>query len=149
MVWFTRLTTSLASATTTNQSGTDDHDSSSQATGEPQTSTVGSSTVSTETGGGLMQQLTQLVQTQTDMVIAQTRAMSAQSLPPIPHFSGEDCHSYEDSFDKWLEQFEECSKIVGWSEEHQRYHLKMSLDKTAFQTYRLLPDDINPFMGGV
>ena len=71
-----------------------------------------------------------------------TRAMFAQSLPPIPHFIGKDCHSYEDSFDKWLEQFEEHSNIVGWSEEHQRYHLKMSLDKTAFQTYRLLPDDI-------
>ena len=131
---------SLAAPTTTNPFDTDDHDSSSQATcaGE----FLNDSTACTETGSDLMQQLTQLVQTQTDMVIAQTRAMSAQSLPPIPHFSGEDCHSYEDSFDKWLEQFEERSKIVGWSEEHQRYHLKMSLDKTAFQTYRLLPDDV-------
>ena len=40
------------------------------------------STVSTNpsSGEGLMQQLTQLVQTQTDMVMAQTRAMSEQSL---------------------------------------------------------------------
>ena len=68
--------------------------------------------------------------------------MSAQSLPPIFHFSGEDCQSYEDSFEKWIEQFEEHSKLAGWSEEHRRYHLKMSLDKTAFQTYRLLPDNV-------
>lgn len=54
-----------------------------------------------------MQQLTQLVQTQTAMVMAQTRAMSAQNLPPIPHFSGEESRSYEDSFEKWIDQFEE------------------------------------------
>lgn len=72
-------------------------------------------TTKTSSGEGLMQQLTQLVQTQTDMVMAQTRAMSAQSLPPISHFSGEDCQSYEDSFEKWIEQFEEHSKLAGWS----------------------------------
>ena len=36
----------------------------------------------TNSDTGLMQQLTQLVQTQTAMVMAQTRAMSAQNLPP-------------------------------------------------------------------
>ena len=62
--------------------------------------TPSASTVSTNPasgGEGLMQQLTQLVQTQTVMVRAQTRAMSAQSLPPITHFDGEDCQAYEDS----------------------------------------------------
>ena len=38
---------------------------------------------------GLMQQLTQLVQTQIAMVAAQTRAMSAQSLPLLKDYSGE------------------------------------------------------------
>lgn len=51
--------------------------------GEPpganQGSTVGTNPVSGEKG--LMQQLTQLVQTLTDMVRAQTRVMSAQSFP--------------------------------------------------------------------
>lgn len=112
--------------------------------GEPpganQGSTVGTNPVSGEKG--LMQQLTQLVQTQTDMVQAQTRVMSAQSLPPVTHFDGESCQAYEDSFEKWIEQFEEHCKLAGWSEEHQCYHLKMSLDKTAFQTYKLLPDDV-------
>ena len=47
--------------------------------------TPGASTVSTNPASGeegLVQQLTQLVQTQTDMVRTQIRAMSAQSLPP-------------------------------------------------------------------
>ena len=111
--------------------------------------TVGSAscsqTNSTSAPGGdssLMHSLAQLVKTQTDMMVAQTKAMSAQSLPPMPHFTGEGSQSGEDSFDRWLEQFEERSKLVGWSEEHKRYHLKMSLDKTAFQTYRLLPKTV-------
>ena len=37
----------------------------------------------------MMQSLAQLVKTQTDMVAAQTRSMSAQALPPMPHFSGD------------------------------------------------------------
>ena len=89
-----------------------------------------------------MQQLTQLVQTQTAMVAAQTRAMSAQSLLPMPHYSGEGIQSSEEGFDKWIEQFEERAKLVGWSEDHKRYNLKMLLDKSAFQTYLLLPDDV-------
>ena len=93
-------------------------------------------------GGELIQQLTQLVQTQTAMVAAQTRAMSAQSLPPIPAYSGEGEQSLEDGFERWIEQFEEQARLAGWSEDLRRYHLKMRLSKTAFQTYRLLPDDI-------
>lgn len=88
-----------------------------------------------------MQSLAQLVKTQTDMVAAQTRAMSAQTLPPMPHFSGEGDQT-EDTFERWLEQFEERAKLVSWSEDHKKYHLKMSLDKTAFQAYRLLPDSV-------
>ena len=91
---------------------------------------------------GVMQQLTQLVQTQTAMVAAQTRAMSAQSLPPMSHYSGEGSQSCEDGFDKWVEQFEERAKLVGWSEDHRKYHLKMLLDGAAFQTYKLLSDEV-------
>ena len=69
----------------------------------------------------LMQSLAQLVKTQTDMLRAQTRAMSAQTLPPMTHFSGEGLQSGEDGFDRWLEQFEECAKLVGWSEDHKKY----------------------------
>ena len=78
---------------------------------------------SSETAASVMQQLTQLVQNQTAMVAAQTRAMSAQGLPPMPHYSGEGTQSSEDGFDKWIEQFEEHAKLVGWSEDHRRYNL--------------------------
>ena len=92
--------------------------------------------------GELIQQLTQLVQTQTAMVAAQTRAMSAQSLPPVPIYSGEGEQSLEDGFERWIEQFEERARLAGWSEDLRCYHLKMRLSKTAFQTYRLLPEDV-------
>ena len=102
--------------------------------------------VSVENGsvgsGELIQQLSQLVQTQTAMVAAQTRAMSAQSLPPVPIYSGEGEQSLEDGFERWIEQFEERARLAGWSEDLRRYHLKMRLSKTAFQTYRLLPEDV-------
>ena len=93
-------------------------------------------------GGELIQQLSQLVQTQTAMVAAQTRVMSAQSLPPIPTYSGEGEHTLEDGFERWIEQFEERARLAEWSEDLRRYHLKMGLSKTAFQTYPLLPDDV-------
>jgi len=91
------------------------------------------------TGDGvLIQQLTQLVQTQTAMVAAQTRAMSAQSLPPIPTYSGEG----EEGFERWIDQFEERARLAGWTDDLRSYHLKMRLSKNAFQTYRLLPEDV-------
>ena len=92
--------------------------------------------------GSVMQQLTQLVQTQTAMVAAQTRAMSAQSFPPMSSYSGESSHSSEEGFDKWTEQFKEHAKLVGWSKDHHRFHLRMFLDGSAFQTYKLLPEDV-------
>ena len=81
-------------------------------------------------------------QTQTAMVAAQTRAMSAQSLPPVLTYSGEGEQSLEDGFERWIEQFEERARLAEWSEDLRRYHLKMRLSKAAFQTYRLLPEDI-------
>ena len=80
------------------------------------------------------------------MVAAQTRAMSAQSLPPMPHYSGEGIQSSEEGFDRWIDQFEERAKLVGWSEDHKRYNLKMLLDKSAFQTYCLLADDVKAML---
>ncbi|ETX01158.1 MAG: hypothetical protein ETSY2_37740 [Candidatus Entotheonella gemina] len=97
------------------------------------------SSSSSGTGDGeLIQQLTQLVQTQTAMVAAQTRAMSAQSLPPIPTYSGEG----EEGFERWIDQFEERARLAGWTDDLRSYHLKMRLSKNAFQTYRLLPEEV-------
>ena len=54
------------------------------------------------------------------MVEAHTRAMSVQSLPPLKHYSGEGVQSLEDGFDRFIEQFEERTRTVGWSEEHHK-----------------------------
>ena len=48
----------------------------------------------------------------------------------------------EESFDHWHEQFEERSLVAGWSDEQKKYRLKMHLDKTTFQAYRMLPEEI-------
>ena len=104
---------------------------------------VGAMKVTSEdTNSIIVQSIAQLIRNQTDMVAAQAKAISAQSLPPLVHFSGEVTKSVEDGFDKWLEQFEERAKQVGWSDEHKKYHLKMLLDKAAFQTFKLLPDSV-------
>ena len=57
----------------------------------------------------------------------------------MPHYSGEGIQSSEEGFDKWIE---ERAKLAGWSEDHKRYYLNMLLDKSAFQTYHLLSDDV-------
>lgn len=86
--------------------------------------------------GGENQSLVQSINS-SQMVEAHTRAMFAQSLPPLPHYSGEGVQSCEEGFD-----FEEHARIVRWLDEHCKYHLKMLLDKAAFQTYHLLPESV-------
>lgn len=80
-----------------------------------------SSIVTNPAAGELIQQLTA-------MVAAQTKA---QSLLPIPPYSGESEQSLEDGFKRWIEQFEEHARLAGWSENLCRYHLKIRLSKTA------------------
>ena len=53
----------------------------------------------------------------------------------MQHYSGKGIQSSEEGVDRWIEQFKERAKLVGWSEDHKRYDLKMLLDKSAFQTY--------------
>ena len=76
------------------------------------------------------------------MVVAQTQAMSTQSLPPMPRYSGEGDQAMDNGFDRWVDQFEERARLVGWSDDLCRYHLKMLLRKLAFQAYRLLPEEV-------
>ena len=45
----------------------------------------------------------------------------------------------DDGFERWLERFQERAKFVGWSEEEQLYQLKLNLDKTALEVFRMLP----------
>ena len=76
------------------------------------------------------------------MVAAQTRAKSAQSLPPVATYSGEGEQSLVDGFERRIEQFQKRARLAGESDDLRCYHLKMRLRKTVFHTYRLLPEDV-------
>ena len=56
--------------------------------------------------------------------------MAAQSVPPLRKFSGEDTDSNEGRIDRWIEQFEERAKVMGWNDK-QLFQLKAHLEKTA------------------
>ena len=71
---------------------------------------------------------------------AQAKAVAVQHLPALPCFTGEGEDATDDGFDKWLKHFQERAKYAGWSESDQLYHLKLCLDKTALDVYRMLPD---------
>ena len=47
----------------------------------------------------------------------------------------------DESFDSWLEQFEERAVLAGWSNDDRKYRLKMHLDKTAFHAYQSLSSE--------
>ena len=88
----------------------------------------------------IVQSMTKLLQAQTEMISAQAHAVAVQSLPPLPHFTGQDVDSTtdEDSFDRWLEQFEERGRLAGWTSEQQLCQLKAHLEKTALHVFRML-----------
>ena len=65
---------------------------------------------------------------------ALVQAMAAQSFPPLDKFTGEDCHTEESSFDRWIEHFEERAKTVGWSGEQKLLQLK------AEHSFLMIPD---------
>ena len=57
--------------------------------------------------------MTEFLAAQTKMLAAQTQAMAAQSFPPTKPFTGEGDHNDEDSFERWMEHFEERALIAG------------------------------------
>lgn len=79
--------------------------------------------------------MTRLLQTQTDAMAAQAKAVAVQSLPALPCFTGEGSDIANDEFEKWLERFRGRAKFVGWSEGEQLYHLKLLLNKTALDVF--------------
>ena len=81
--------------------------------------------------------MTKLLQAQTEMISAQTHAVAIQSLPPLPYFTGQDVTD-EESFDRWLEQFEETGRLAGWTSEQQLCQLKAHLEKTVLQVFCML-----------
>ena len=88
---------------------------------------------------GIMLSVTKLLEAQRQMMAAQVQAMAAQSFPPLGKFSGEDCHTDEGSFDRWIERFEERAKIAGWASEQKLLQLKAHLVKTTEHSFRMMP----------
>ena len=88
---------------------------------------------------GIMRSFTELLEAQKQMMMAQVQAMAAQSFPPLDKFTGEDCHTDEGSFDRWIKRFEERAKIAGWKGEQKLLQLKAHLVKTAEHSFRMMP----------
>lgn len=86
----------------------------------------------------VMEVLNKLVQVQTDVMAAQARATAVQNLPSVGCFTGEGGDT-ADRFDGWIERFEERAKFAGWSGDEQLYQLKLHLDKSALEVFRMLP----------
>ena len=89
----------------------------------------------------LIQSMSKLLQAQTEMLSAQAQAVAVQGLPALSKFSGENLETEEESFDRWLEMFEERAHLAGWTEEHKLYQLKIHLEHTALQIFRMLSDE--------
>ena len=100
------------------------------------TGTPGSSGVA---GADVMQSVARLLEEQRKMMAAQVQAMATHSVPPLRRFTGEDTHTDEGSFDRWLEQFEDRAKMAGWNDEQCLFQLKAHMEKTAEHAIRMLP----------
>ncbi len=88
----------------------------------------------------VMQSVTQLLEAQRMMMAAQVQAMAAQTVPPLNKFTGEDVHSEDSSFERWIEGFEERAKAMGWNKEQRLFQLRAHLDKTAEHAVRMLSE---------
>ena len=100
-----------------------------------------SQSASSESGDiDMMLSVTRLLETQRLMMGAQVQAMAAQSVPPLRQFNGEDIDSDEGSIDRWIEQFEERAKVMGWNDEQKLFQLKTNLEKTAEHAVRMLSE---------
>ena len=87
-----------------------------------------------------METFSLLLKSQTDVLAAQARAVSVQNLPGLSCYTGEGVDATDDGFDHWLERFRERAIFAGWSSEEKLYQLKVHLDKTALNIFRMLPD---------
>lgn len=107
---------------------------------------VSDGAVATSESSDVVSTVTKLLQVQMEAMAAQARAAAVQHLPALRYFTGEGKDTADDSFDRWIERFHERAKIAGWEEEQQLYHLKLHLEKTAREVFRMLPEqDRNDF----
>jgi len=84
--------------------------------------------------------MTKMLQAQVDAMAAQARASAVQNLPAMPCYTGEEKDVTDDGFERWIERFEEREKIACWSPEQKLYQLKLHLDGTAREVFRMLPE---------
>ena len=89
---------------------------------------------------GVLETFTRLLKAQTDVMAAQSKAVAVQNLPSLACYTGEGGDATDDGFERWLERFRERAKFAGWTAEEQLYQLKLHLDKTALDVFRMLPD---------
>ena len=93
------------------------------------------------TSPSMLQQVTQLLQAQRDMMAAQIEAIATNSVPPLHLFRGNDVHTEDGSFDRWLEQFEDRMKVANWNDNQKLFQLKSHLEKTAAHVVRMMPSE--------
>ena len=72
---------------------------------------------------------------------AQIEAIAINSVPPLKLFIGDDVHTEDGSFDRWLEQFDDRAKAVNWNENQKLFQLKSHLEKTAAHVVRMMPSE--------
>ena len=92
------------------------------------------------TSPSMLQQVTQLLQAQRDTA-AQIEVIATNSVPPLKLFSGDDVHTEEGSFDRWLEQFDDRVKAASWNDNQKLFELKSHLEKTAAHVVRMMPSE--------
>jgi hypothetical protein len=82
-----------------------------------------------------METFAHLLKVQADVMAAQAKAVAVQNLPALSCYTGEDGDATDDGFDRWLESFRESHirKLVRGDQ------LKLHLDKTALDVFRMLP----------
>jgi len=80
-------------------------------------------------------------QAQKEALAAQTQAVAAQHLPTLKTSTGKGRLFDADSFKRWLENFEEQAKLVGWNEAQQLHQMKLLLDETALHGFHMFSEE--------
>ena len=88
----------------------------------------------------MMETMTTFLQAQAEAMAAHARATAAQQLPALPPYTGEGKQAADDGFERWIDRFKERAKVAGWDAEHQLYQLKVHLDQTASDVFRMIPE---------
>ena len=88
----------------------------------------------------MVETMNTFLQAQAEAMAAHARATAAQQLPALPLYTGEGKQAADDGFERWIERFKERAKVAGWTTEHQLYQLKVHLDQTASDVFRMIPE---------